>query len=279
MIDFTNAESWLLRGFKSLLLEHDAASTASCLAGELVVKACGELAILRRVSRRKSSDALLASVDLMQIVARVSRSIHDDVKSSIILRHIAALEGRPDRSSFIHPLAEFSWEIRYCEEIAGNSSRDVAYWQQVAKRSLRAVLTAEDAHLRIAVYNFTHSVFFGSDFGMCPFSINTEVDLSALLRALARLLEDSEEWDLLYEVIAVQGIFGLLTKNETRRVLSGAIPAFQDADGWLWSEGRPRELTEASKALITYSFFHTTLAAILLRRICEIGPKSRSMRL
>ena len=243
------------------------------MVSELVVKACGELAILRRVGRHKSCEAVLASVDLLEIAERVARTIHDDVKCSIISRQIAVLEGRPARPSHIQPLAESSWEIRYCDEIAGNSSRDVEYWQRMAKWSLSAILSADDAHLRIAVYNFTHSVFFGSDFGMCPFSIGTEVDLPALLQALARLLEDAEEWDLLYEIFAVQSIFGLLTEDERRRVLSGAIPAFQDADGWLWSEGRPRELTESSKALITYSFFHTTLAAVLLRLICDTGPE------
>lgn len=238
-----------------------------------MVKACGELAILRRVGRHKSCEAVLESVDLLEIAERVARSIYDDAKSSIISRQIAILEGSA-RPSLIQPLAESSWEIRYCDEIAGNTSRDVEYWQQMAKWSLSAILSADDAHLRIAVYNFTHSVFFGSDFGMCPFSIGTEVDLSSLLQALARLLEDAEEWDLLYEVFAVQSIFGLLTEDERRSVLSGAIPAFQDADGWLWSEGRPRELAESSKALITYSFFHTTLAAVLLRLICDTSPRS-----
>lgn len=155
-----------------------------------------------------------------------------------------------------------SWESDYFLELAGVKQYSMERWRRAAAQALQGILS-DDGALRTHLYNFTHAVFYGSDFGkIAGFRVVPEDEV--LMSSLATMLQESQEWDLYYEVSAASAMTGNLSTSWIIDIASCESMPGQSPDGWIASSPAEQALLRKHGEFeARYAAVHTTLAGLL----------------
>jgi len=111
-------------------------------------------------------------------------------------------------------------EYAYISESIGNLAPD-NYWDINVSASIIKLANTDDNNNRINVYNFTHSVFFGTNFGKKSLAQNVSLIATKVADILACNMIYQKEWDIALECIL--SILCLYNCNECENVLNKYI--------------------------------------------------------
>lgn len=256
MTAIEKALAWTPIGVRACLEEINGASSGSDVAA---LKLLGELLLIGKAI----GESMRETLELMrpQLRALLSMATSSTEENYAYARwQLIWLTGRaiepPNTPQFL------AWEAKYFLELAGIQSYSNAFWRQAAAQALYGAMT-DDMHIRTHLYNFTHAVFYGSDFGRRE-DFGFENTGAAILPAISEMLAASQEWDLYYEVQAARAMVDLLPPSWLQEVQRmDALPG-QNIRGWIESSPEEDVLFSNQGAFDnTYAAVHSTLVALL----------------
>jgi hypothetical protein len=91
------------------------------------------------------------------------------------------------------------------EELGEKYSQE--YWAVAVAKGI-VDLVDDNIHKRVAIYNWTHAVFFATRFGEEPLEVQVTQPSRVVGKALVASLSNLQEWDLLLEVLLALSYLG-----------------------------------------------------------------------
>ena len=262
MSPIAKAWAWIPDGVRACLAEIGNSHVAPNIAA---AKLLGELLLVERAVGRSKYETLSGMKPELDALRRIATQ-HSIDNHDFVLWQIRWLLG----SSEDPPLTSqaFAWEATYFLEASGAKPYSAAFWRQAAAQALQGALF-DDGYLRIHIYNLTHAIFFGANFGIQrSFTLTKAVE--ACLPAISEMLENSREWDLYYEVQAARAMAGLLPNSWITDVEGMLLLPGQVQQGWFDSSAAEKVLLSNKGPFeAIYSTVHSTLAALLATGIAN----------
>jgi hypothetical protein len=181
-----------------------------------------------------------------------------------------AFQISPEYSALISQDIDRSLEVAYISSKFG-MKLPTGYWSKKLVSILSNVFHRSNtpSQIRIYLYELTHIVFYGTDFGKSKPDIFTFPSLPCILKGLFEQLFSQEEWDISVEILLALEFLRKSHGHAFDETIIHGKCLFQSTEGAIISEGSkfPEIPTESQE----YSLYHTTILALVWHAVRASG--------